>query len=144
MNLSENQLIDVRIKDRGRIISKFALVGATGAAINIFLLWSLTKFGMLNYIYSAFIAIEISIFWNFYLNSKMTFEYKFLNRSDIALAIFKYHLASLLGILINILTLIILTEFLHVFYLFSEAIAILLAFGFNYIISSNFVWNRKT
>ena len=138
-----NQLIDARIKGRWIIISKFAFVGATGAVINLSLLWFLTRFVLLNYIYSALIAIEVSIFWNFFLNSKITFNYNFLNRLDIVFGIFKYHLASLLGILINISTLIILTEFFQVFYLFSEIFAIVLAFGLNYFISINLVWNRK-
>jgi dolichol-phosphate mannosyltransferase len=134
--------IDSRIQYRWRIISKYACVGATGSVINLFLLWFLTKFG-LYYIFSAFIAIEVSIFWNFYLNSKITFNYKFSNRLDIALAIFKYHLASLLGILINVLTLFILTELFQIFYLFSEIIAIFLAFGVNYLVSIHLVWKRK-
>ncbi len=143
MNLIENQLIGVGISDRWKTVSKFAFVGATGAVINLSLLWFLTRFGLVYYVSSAIIAIEASIFWNFYLNSTITFDYKFLNRLDIVLAIFKYHLASSLGILVNISTLVILTEFFEIFYLVSEIIAILLAFGLNYFISTNFVWNRK-
>lgn len=141
--LDRDQLISARICDHWKIVSKFAFVGATGAVINLSLLWFLTRFGLVYYIFSAIISIEASIFWNFYLNSKITFNYKFLNRSDIVLAIFKYHLSSLLGILVNILTLIILTEFFKLFYLVSEIIAILLAFGLNYFISIKVVWNRK-
>jgi dolichol-phosphate mannosyltransferase len=143
MSLIENQPIGARISGSWKIVSKFAFVGATGAVINLSLLWFLTGFGLIYYIFSAIIAIEASIFWNFYLNSKITFNYEFLNRSDVVLAIFKYHLASLLGMSVNIVTLIILTEFFKIFYLVSEIIAILLAFGFNYFISTNLVWNRK-
>lgn len=138
-----NRLIGARISDHWKIVSKFAFVGATGAVINLSLLWFLTRFGLVHYIFSAIIAIEVSIFWNFYLNSEITFAYNFLNRMDIVLAILKYHLASLLGISINILTLIILTEFFKIYYLISEIVAILLAFGLNYFISKNLVWNRK-
>lgn len=144
MNLIENQLIGARISDRWKTVSKFAFVGATGAVINLSLLWFLTRFGLVYYIFSAIIAIEVSIFWNFCLNSKITFNYRFLNELDILLAIFKYHLASLLGILVNVSALIILTEFFKIFYLVSEIIAILLAFGLNYFISTNLVWNRKS
>jgi dolichol-phosphate mannosyltransferase len=143
MNLIGNQLIGARISDRWKIVSKFAFVGATGAVINLSLLWFLTTFGLVYYIFSAIIAIETSIFWNFYLNSKITFDYEFSSISDIVLAIFKYHLASVLGMSVNILTLIILTEFFKTFYLVSEIIAILLAFGLNYLISINLVWNKK-
>lgn len=143
MSLIGNQSIVARVSDRWKTISKFAFVGATGAVINLSLLWFLTNFGLMYYIFSAIVAIETSIFWNFYWNSKITFNYKFLNMSDIISAIFKYHLASFLGISVNILALIILTEFFKIFYLVSETIAILLAFGLNYFISTNLVWNRE-
>ena len=113
-------IINSITNDRRNTIFKFAFVGATGALINLSLLWFLTKFGLLYYIFSASIAIEISIFWNFYFNSKITFNYKFLNRLDIVLALFKYHLSSFLGVLINILALFILTEFFHFFIYFRK------------------------
>lgn len=131
-----------RISDKWKSLFKFALIGATGAVVNLSILWFLTRHGSLYYVSSAIIAIEASIFWNFYLNSRITFKYKFSNRYDVALSILKYHLASLLGTLVNISALIILTEYFKVYYVISEVIAILMAFGLNYIISINLVWNK--
>ena len=122
---------------------KFAFVGATGTAVNLFLLWSLTRFGSLYYMYSAIIAIEASILWNFYFNSRMTFEYAFCGKNNLIISIFKYHFASLIGMLVNISALFLLTEYFKISYLISEFIAILLAFGLNYFISKNLVWNRN-
>lgn len=145
--IRERQLIieriGERISDRWKTVFKFAFVGATGAVINLALLWVLTRFGSVYYLFSAIIAIEASIFWNFYLNSKITFNYKFSDGLDAVLAILKYHLASMLGMSVNIITLFILTEYFKIFYLFSEIIAIWMAFGLNYFISTNLVWNRK-
>ena len=143
MNSKVIKLTDEKTCSQWRTISKFAFVGASGAIINLSLLWFLTSFGSLYYAFSAIIAIEVSIFWNFYCNSRITFMYTFLNRLDAVLALFKYHLASMFGILVNILTLIILTEYFKIFYLISDIIAIFLAFGFNYFISITFVWNKK-
>lgn len=126
-----------------RTISRFAFVGATGAIVNISLLWILTKFSLIYYIFSAIIATEVSIIWNFYLNSKITFCYKFEDRSDIVIALLKYNIASLIGLSINILILFVLTEYFKIFYVFSEIAAIILAFGFNYLLSIIFVWNKK-
>jgi len=142
MNLIWNHLICARINDQLKKILKFAFVGATGAILNLLLLWFLTSSG-LYYIFSAIFAIEVSIFWNFYFNSKITFNYKFLDRYDLCLGILKYHLASLVGTSVNILALIILTEYFKIFYLVSEIIAIFLAFGLNYFISINLVWKTK-
>ena len=137
-----NPSIGTAISDKWIALFKFALVGGTGAAVNLSILWLLTRYGSLYYLSSAVIAIEASIFWNFYLNSRITFEYKFLNKYEVTLAILKYHLASLLGISVNISALIILTEHFKVFFIISEVLAIILAFGLNYFISINMVWNK--
>jgi putative flippase GtrA len=134
-------LINTRIEGHSKYILRFAFVGSTGAIVNLSLLWLLTSFGHLYYILSALIAIEVSIFWNFFLNSKITFDYKFLRASNIVLAIFKYHVACLAGLLANISLLFILTELLGFYYLLSGVMAIFLAFGLNYIISRKFVWS---
>ena len=53
-------------RGRWRFVFKFAFVGATGAVINLTLLWLLTAYVHIYYIISALIAIEISIIWNFF------------------------------------------------------------------------------
>jgi dolichol-phosphate mannosyltransferase len=123
---------------------KFASVGASGAIINLLFLWILTYFGHLFYILSAIIAIESSILWNFTLNTKFTFNYNFLNIKSLIDSIIRYHLASFLGLIINLSVLFFLTEFIKINYIISEAIAILLAFGFNYALSINYVWCKKS
>ena len=143
MNLMWNPSIGERFSDQWKSLFKFALIGATGAAVNLSILWFLTGYGSLCYVSSAIIAIEASVFWNFYLNSRITFKYKFLNRYDVALAILKYHLASLLGALVNISALIILTEYFKIYYIISEVIAVFTAFGLNYFISINLVWKKN-
>jgi len=125
---------------RWQKIFKFAFVGATGALLNLAIIIVLTNYILIWYMISAIIAIECSILWNFYLNTKVTFNYKFLNGSEILTAAFKYHLSSLAGLIINIAALFALTEFLKIYYLFSELLAIILAFGINYLISTRYVW----
>ena len=95
------------------------------------------------YIFSAIIATEVSIIWNFHLNSKITFLYKFADSVEAVVALLKYNMASLLGLSINISALFLLTEYLKIFYISSEIIAIILAFGLNYFLSIIFVWNKK-
>lgn len=123
---------------------RFAFVGASGAAINLFILWTLTNFGHLYYLLSAVIAIEISILWNFVLNTKLTFNYKFKNINNLLEASIKYHMTSFVSILINLFVLLSLTELVNINYIFSETIAILLAFGVNYILSINYIWSERS
>ena len=125
---------------RWQRIFKFAFVGATGAILNLAIIFALTNYVLIWYMISALIATECGILWNFYLNTKVTFNYRFLNGSEIFTAAFKYHLSSFAGFFINITALFALTEFLKIYYLFSELLAIILAFGINYLISTRYVW----
>lgn len=122
---------------------KFAAVGASGAVINLFILWILTDFGHFFYLLSALVAIEISILWNFAFNTRLTFNYKFENRGILFDSMIKYHLSSLVGLLLNLIMLFIFTEYININYIFSEAIAILLAFGVNYMLSIKYIWNEE-
>ena len=122
---------------------RFAFVGASGAVINLLILWILTNFGHLFYLLSALIAIEISILWNFFFNTKLTFNYKFENMSFFLDSAIKYHMTSFVGILINLFVLLSLTELININYIISEIIAILLAFGVNYILSINYIWRER-
>jgi dolichol-phosphate mannosyltransferase len=140
--LKQNELADV-IRNHWQNMLKFASVGASGAIINLFFIWLLTEHVHLFYILSALIAIEISILWNFIWNTKLTFGYKFENMSDLLRSLIAYHIASLLGLSVNLLTLFALTEFIKIYYIISEFIGILLAFGFNYALSITYVWRKK-
>lgn len=122
---------------------KFASVGASGAVVNLLVLWLLTDFGHLFYLLSAFIAIEISILWNFFFNTKLTFNYRFKNKNILFYSIIKYHLSSHIGLLINLFVLIILTEYINIHYIISEAMAIFFAFSINYMLSINYIWYEK-
>lgn len=122
---------------------KFASVGASGAVINLLILWILTDFGHLFYILSALVAIEANIIWNFVFNTKLTFNYEFENKNILLDSAIKYHIASFAGLIINLSALYSLTELVNINYIISEAIAILLAFGVNYILSINYVWCKN-
>ena len=79
---------------------KFAFIGATGSILNLGILYILTNYILIWYIISAIIAVECSILWNFYLNTKITFKYRFSNKSEVFAAVFRYHLSSLASLVI--------------------------------------------
>jgi putative flippase GtrA len=138
------KIIKVAIGTNWQNLFKFASVGASGAIINLLTIYILTSYEHLYYISSAVIAIETSILWNFILNTRITFEYNFLTFSHLLDSVMRYHLASLLGICVNLSTLFVLTEFIKINYVISEAFAILLAFGFNYTLSKKYVWHEPS
>jgi dolichol-phosphate mannosyltransferase len=130
----------VFIEEHWRRVSKFAFVGATGAIIILLLTWLFTSVGGLWYILSAALAIELSIFWAFALNTTVTFQHRFKEKRHLLAALAKYHGTSLGGFSLNILVLYVLTDFVGLFYLVAELLAIIAAFGVNYLLSIRFVW----
>jgi putative flippase GtrA len=126
-----------------RRLITFALVGASGAAIVLFLTWLGVNLGI-HYVISAAIGIETSIVWAFLLNDRITFKDKIDNYklSNAFSRFLKYNASCLGGETINLTTLFILTTG-GLFYLYSEVIAILVAFTFNYTLSRKWVWAKK-
>ncbi len=53
---------------------KFSVVGASGVAVNMGLLYALTRFMGIHYILSSILAIEVSILTNFILNDIWTWR----------------------------------------------------------------------
>ena len=121
----------------------FALVGASGAGIVLFLTWLGVNLH-LHYILAAAIAIEVSIGWAFLLNDRITFRDKVYNyqKSKTLFRFLKYNTSSLGGEAINLSTLFLLTS-TGLFYLHSEVVAIFVAFIFNYTVSRKWVWRRN-
>ncbi|OPY55192.1 MAG: GtrA-like protein [Methanosaeta sp. PtaU1.Bin112] len=137
------QYLSLKYEKKCRNILRFALVGATGALLNLSIIYTLTNYIHIWYMISALVAIESSILWNFYLNTKVTFNYRFQNRSELFAAIFRYHLLSFTSTIINLAALLAFTEFFKIYFMFSEILAIMLAFGINYFISARYVWSEK-
>lgn len=124
-----------------RVIS-FAIVGASGAAIIMSLMFLFVSIYHFNYMASGAVAIELSIIWAFFFNDKFTFSDRIRSKStnpDWLKRLAKYNVSSLSGESINLALLFILTS-AGLFYLVSEAIAILVVFVFNFVISSRWVW----
>jgi dolichol-phosphate mannosyltransferase len=130
---------DARLKQ----VFRFAFVGASGVLLVLFLTWIFTEYIGLFYLLSAALAMEISVFWAFALNTKITFRYKFKKSDNLFPALGKYQLVALGGIIINLALLFAFTTFLNIFYIISELMAIIVAFGFRYLMSLRFVWRNQ-
>jgi len=122
---------------------KFGIVGSSGALVILSLTWLFTERLHIWYMLSTLIAIEISIIWAFALNTVFTFRHDFADVASAVLALAKYHAVALGGSVINIAVLYVFTEKARVYYLLSEVIAILVAFGFNYLMSTHHVWQNR-
>jgi dolichol-phosphate mannosyltransferase len=121
---------------------KFGTVGASGVIVNMGLLYTLTEFAGLFYLFSSAIAVETSIIWNFFWNETWTFSEigketwrKFFER------LAKFNTVSLVGLGLNLAILFALTEFAGLHYLISNVFAIMAVFAWNYLGNVKWTWN---
>jgi len=115
-------------------IYKFVLIGLFNGIIVLSLTGIFTSYLGIFYVASALISYELSIISSFFMNDRWTFGH-FLKTSKTHIRLIKYNTFSLIGMGINGLVLIILTDFVGIHYLISEGIAILVVFSFNFTTS---------
>ncbi len=138
------KLLDLGTKERNLPVDmkffRFAFVGALGAGLNTVILYLLTELGDIYYIYSALIAIEAAVIFMFFLNNHITFK-KMTKLSEILKGLLKSNIIRSTGILTQIGLLYILTEFLGIFYVLSNLIAIVVASVVNFVGERDYNWN---
>lgn len=133
--MSERHL---RWSDRVRI-TRFAVVGISGVAVNTFFLWFFTEVAHLHYMLSSPLAVELSIVSNFSLNNSWTFRDTSPGSSFWA-RVAKFHVTAAGGFVINYLFLVGLTELAGLYYLLSNLAGILAGFLWNYTVNVKWTW----
>lgn len=117
--------------------AKFTVIGATGIFVNLSLLYILTDIAGIFYMLSGVLAISISLVINFILNDNFSFKRK---SSSIPRRFVKYFSITSIGVIINLVTLYILTQYTGVFYVLSSFIGILVAYMWNLTINRRITW----
>lgn len=143
-DLVDNVLLLARLTVRkNRRPLKFAAVGSTGVALDMGLLYLLTEFAGLYYLFSAVISAETATLSNFTLNDLWTFRDRRGSGARAAVErLAKYHAVAVTGIGIKLLFLYLLTEFGGFHYLLSNLVAIGLAFVWNYTVNALWTWQK--
>jgi len=122
-------------------IWKYLIVGLTGVFVNEFILFLVHSY---NIYLAEFLAIEISILSNAFFNEVWTFKSRYLSKSKMKILarMLKANSVFAVGFLVNY-SFFFLFLFLGVEYLISNLIAIIIAFIFNYLMASLFIWGEK-
>lgn len=118
---------------------RFALVGILGTLINLAILYIFTEFIGIYYLVSAIIAFLVAVTHNFILNKIWTFKEK-INHLFTKKYI-QFFIVSIFALVINLIFLYIFTEFLNIYYMISQALAIGISFIANFI--GNKIWTFK-
>lgn len=125
-----------------RTLIKYAIVGASGVAVNTITLYSLTEFLGIYYMLSAVIASELSIITNFVLNDEFTFSVEDAKHSKVRRFIL-YNGVSVIGTAMLLGVTYILTEYLSIYYIYASWFGMISVFVINYILNKRITWGQN-
>lgn len=123
-------------------VVKFGIVGLSGTLLSLIILYLLTDFVGLYYLISNGIALEVGCVNNFICNDLWTYRdnanhlswvHRFCSFQSIAMG----------GFVLNMVITYLLTEFAQVYYLYSNMVAILVVFVWNYVVNKKITWKEK-
>lgn len=138
-------LKDSGLRKKVTRIFKFGTVGVSGVAVNSGFLYLLTENYDLDYKLSSIVAIELSIINNYFWNSFWTWSDKktnglkpFLNR------FMKFQVSTAFIAVINYVILVGCTELLHIPYMYSNLIGILIGSTLNFLVGHFWIFRDTT
>jgi dolichol-phosphate mannosyltransferase len=120
---------------------RFGLVGVSGLMVNEGLLWAWVTAVRGHYLVGAVVATQGSTLWNFLLLERWVFLHAKARRPLVRLISFATVNNSTL--LLRIPLLALLTSGLHIFYLISNAITLLVLFALRFVLSDRFIWKES-
>jgi putative flippase GtrA len=123
---------------RPLLVSRFALVGATGLVVNQALLWSAVAMGHLNYVLGAVLATQGSTTWNFLLLDRWVFPER-KERSGLSRYL-TFSGVNNLTLLLRVPLLAALVSLLHVHYLLANVVTLVVLFASRFVVSDRLIW----
>lgn len=114
---------------RRRRLTRFVLVGGTGAVFNVSLLVLLIDILGWHHLLAAVVTIEVSTFLNYLLNRTWTWQ----DRKTDHWSFLHYHHATLVGMVIQWLAIALGTSLLGIHYAVAAFLGILAASGWNFL-----------
>ncbi|MDO8460454.1 MAG: GtrA family protein [Nanoarchaeota archaeon] len=118
---------------------KFVAVGVVNTVINLFVLYILTEFFSVWYILSSLLAFLLAVTNSFIMNTIWTFKSNIKHKTAIRYT--KFFIVSIITALFNLLFLYVFTEFVGLWYMLSQLIAIALTLMINFV--GNKFWTYK-
>lgn len=128
----------VQATRRYKKLFRFLIVGTSGVIVNMGLLYYLTEFAGLHYLFSSIIAIETAIINNFLWNNYWTWE---KGSKGTGRRFVKFNITSLASLVVNIGLLFLLTE-TGLWYLAANAIGIVGGMTINYVVNDKWTFRN--
>jgi dolichol-phosphate mannosyltransferase len=123
---------------RPLLLSRFATVGVSGLVVNLALLWASVTIGHVNYVVGAIVATQGSTTWNFLLLDRWVFPER-RERSG-RLRYLAFSGVNNLTLLLRVPMLAALVSVLHVHYLLSNLVTLIMLFITRFLVSDRLIW----
>ncbi len=120
---------------------KFCMVGSIGGVIHLGVLYILTEYFHIWYILSAAIGFTAGVINNFILNKYWTFQDR---APQIPRQFVSFFVISVVSLAINLSVLYILTEYVGIWYMAAQLMAILVALSNNYLSNRRFTFGQAS
>jgi putative flippase GtrA len=117
---------------------KFTVVGGTGVIVNTSVLYLASRWAGLSLVAASVLAVELAAMSNYLLNDTWTFAARSRSLRRFA----KFNTASLAGLALNVMSVLVLTR-LGLYFLVADLIGIAAGFTANYTLSVRWVWVRE-
>jgi dolichol-phosphate mannosyltransferase len=127
---------------RPLLLSRFALVGVSGLVVNLALVWSAVTIGHINYLVGAIVATQGSTTWNFVLLERWVFPER-RERSG-GLRYLAFSGVNNLTLLLRVPMLAALVSVLHLHYLLSNLITLVVLFVSRFVVSDRLIWKTPS
>ncbi len=118
-------------ENKGQML-RYAVVGGTGAIVDLGALYILTEFFHFYYLWSTTLSFIVSALLNFYFNRRWTF--KSSGNTKKQLLIFSFVATS--GVVLNGFIMYILVDWLKIYYMLAKV------FSVGIVTIWNFLWNK--
>lgn len=115
---------------------KFGIVGGIAFLIDYSLLYILTEFIGIYYLYSSIISFTVSLIFNYILSTKWVFD---VNHKQTLKDLIIFVILSIIGLGINQLVMYITVELMHVYYMLSKIGSTAIVMIYNFITRKIFI-----
>ena len=136
----EKKEVKIDIKHHFFEFLRYTAIGTSSTILQLSLLYSFTEYFPIYYVISGVLAYLLSGFYNFYFNKTWTFGEKIHHK--IVSKYIKFLGLNVVAFLSNVILLYSFTEYLHVYYVLSQFIAILIVSVLNFSVNKFVIFKK--
>ena len=122
---------------------RYVLSGGTGALINLGLLYALTEYIGLHYLWSATLSFSIALCASFLLQKLFTFRDTVLGKKEVGVQFLRFALLGLFNVALNALFIFLLVDRAYLWYMLAQIISSVLIATFTFFLYKHLIFKNQ-